>query len=246
MVDGFYIVIYRWTESNHISFFPSGSIVTMKRAVLCESEWHWNKGKLIITTTKLILTATMSNVMSNRKRKNTIIECRKTFDNNKNISLSVLCRFHYILSITHLNCVLFSVLFLHICAVCGCAVPCWPNKFRQRKLKRSSGERNAMNNCTDIDSVKWTDPGNLISLAVLAFINVLVIVGNCLVIAAVFCSHKLRNVTNFFIVSLAVADLLVGIAVLPFSATWEVFKVLIWPFFFVCARHSFNKNYNNK
>lgn len=78
-----------------------------------------------------------------------------------------------------------------------------------------------------IESVQWTDPGNLISLAILAFINVLVIVGNCLVIAAVFCSHKLRSVTNFFIVSLAVADLLVGIAVLPFSATWEVFKVNI-------------------
>lgn len=82
-----------------------------------------------------------------------------------------------------------------------------------------------MSNCTELDSVKWTEPGNLISLAVLAFINVLVIVGNCLVIAAVFCSHKLRSVTNFFIVSLAVADLLVGLAVLPFSATWEVFKV---------------------
>lgn len=76
-----------------------------------------------------------------------------------------------------------------------------------------------------IESVNWTDAGNLVSLAVLAVINVLVIVGNCLVIAAVFCSHKLRSVTNFFIVSLAVADLLVGIAVLPFSATWEVFKV---------------------
>ncbi|XP_055677215.1 octopamine receptor Oamb isoform X2 [Lutzomyia longipalpis] len=79
-----------------------------------------------------------------------------------------------------------------------------------------------------IDDVQWTEPGNLVSLAVLAVINVLVIVGNCLVIAAVFCSHKLRSVTNFFIVSLAVADLLVGLAVLPFSATWEVFKVWIF------------------
>uniref|UniRef100_A0A1B0CRD4 Putative g-protein coupled receptor no9 amyelois transitella n=1 Tax=Lutzomyia longipalpis TaxID=7200 RepID=A0A1B0CRD4_LUTLO len=76
--------------------------------------------------------------------------------------------------------------------------------------------------------LQWTEPGNLVSLAVLAVINVLVIVGNCLVIAAVFCSHKLRSVTNFFIVSLAVADLLVGLAVLPFSATWEVFKVWIF------------------
>lgn len=95
--------------------------------------------------------------------------------------------------------------------------------------------QNAMNEsqCSDIESVKWTDVGNLISLAILAFIIVLVIVGNCLVIAAVFCSHKLRSVTNFFIVSLAVADLLVGIAVLPFSATWEVFKVSFIVFFFI-------------
>ncbi|KAL7729981.1 hypothetical protein ACLKA6_009279 [Drosophila palustris] len=83
--------------------------------------------------------------------------------------------------------------------------------------------------CEDlIKSVKWTEPASLISLAVLEFINVLVIGGNCLVIAAVFCSNKLRSVTNFFIVNLAVADLLVGLAVLPFSATWEVFKVWIF------------------
>uniref|UniRef100_A0A182QV13 G-protein coupled receptors family 1 profile domain-containing protein n=1 Tax=Anopheles farauti TaxID=69004 RepID=A0A182QV13_9DIPT len=37
----------------------------------------------------------------------------------------------------------------------------------------------------------------MVSLAVLAFINVLVIVGNCLVIAAVLCSHKLRSVWIF-------------------------------------------------
>ena len=77
-----------------------------------------------------------------------------------------------------------------------------------------------------IADVGWTDVRSLISLSILAVINVLVIVGNCLVIAAVFWSYKLRSVTNFFIVSLAVADLLVGIAVLPFSATWEVFKVI--------------------
>ncbi|GAB0087662.1 Octopamine receptor [Sergentomyia squamirostris] len=79
-----------------------------------------------------------------------------------------------------------------------------------------------------IEGVEWTEPKNVISLTVLAVIDVLVIVGNCLVIAAVFCSHKLRSVTNFFIVSLAVADLLVGLAVLPFSSTWEVFKVWIF------------------
>ncbi|XP_017786132.1 PREDICTED: octopamine receptor Oamb [Nicrophorus vespilloides] len=78
------------------------------------------------------------------------------------------------------------------------------------------------------ENLSWREPTQLISLSVLGLINVMVIVGNCLVIAAVFCSSKLRSVTNLFIVSLAVADLLVGLAVLPFSATWEIFKVWIF------------------
>jgi len=76
-----------------------------------------------------------------------------------------------------------------------------------------------------LERVVWDDPGQLASLTVLLLITVMVIVGNCLVIAAVFISSKLRSVTNLFIVSLAVADLMVGLTVLPFSATWEVFKV---------------------
>jgi len=76
-----------------------------------------------------------------------------------------------------------------------------------------------------LEQVVWDDPGRLASLTVLLLITVMVIVGNCLVIAAVFMSSKLRSVTNLFIVSLAVADLMVGLTVLPFSATWEVFKV---------------------
>ncbi|XP_045455462.1 octopamine receptor Oamb [Melitaea cinxia] len=76
--------------------------------------------------------------------------------------------------------------------------------------------------------VRWSEPTSVASLAVLALIDVLVIAGNCLVIAAVLCSSKLRSVTNLFIVSLAVADLLVGVAVLPFSATREVFKIWIF------------------
>lgn len=76
-----------------------------------------------------------------------------------------------------------------------------------------------------LENVTWDDPGQITSLVALGIIDIIVIVGNILVIAAVFMSSKLRSVTNLFIVSLAVADLMVGIAVLPFSATWEVFKV---------------------
>lgn len=76
-----------------------------------------------------------------------------------------------------------------------------------------------------VGAVIWDDPTALSILIVIAVIDIMVIVGNCLVIAAVFMSSKLRSVTNLFIVSLAVADLMVGVAVLPFSAIWEVFEV---------------------
>lgn len=78
------------------------------------------------------------------------------------------------------------------------------------------------------ESVEWSSPWIVITLIALAVVNIMVILGNVLVILAVRHTTKLRNVTNMFIVSLAVADLMVGVAVLPFSATWEVFKVWIF------------------
>ncbi|BES96948.1 octopamine receptor [Nesidiocoris tenuis] len=78
------------------------------------------------------------------------------------------------------------------------------------------------------DQVEWLEPGKACLLSLLAAVDLMVILGNCLVIAAVFLSSKLRSVTNLFIVSLAVADLMVGLAVLPFSAVWEVFEVWIF------------------
>lgn len=80
--------------------------------------------------------------------------------------------------------------------------------------------------CTALyEGVEWSGPWILFTLITLAIVNVMVVLGNVLVILAVYYTSKLRNVTNMFIVSLAVADLLVGLAVLPFSATWEVFKI---------------------
>ncbi|XP_017274997.1 alpha-1D adrenergic receptor [Kryptolebias marmoratus] len=47
-------------------------------------------------------------------------------------------------------------------------------------------------------------------------------VGNILVILSVVCNKHLQNITNFFIVNLAMADLLLSVIVLPFSASLEV------------------------
>ncbi|XP_063586938.1 alpha-1A adrenergic receptor-like [Penaeus indicus] len=57
---------------------------------------------------------------------------------------------------------------------------------------------------------------------VLASIVVLTIGGNMLVLLAVYMSRNLRSSTHYLIVNLAVADLLLGTTVLPFSATLEV------------------------
>ncbi|XP_055060763.1 alpha-1A adrenergic receptor [Misgurnus anguillicaudatus] len=57
----------------------------------------------------------------------------------------------------------------------------------------------------------------------LAAFIIAAIVGNILVILSVLCNKHLQTVTNFFIVNLAIADLLLSIIVLPFSASLEVF-----------------------
>lgn len=57
---------------------------------------------------------------------------------------------------------------------------------------------------------------------VLVLFIILTIGGNVLVCLAVGVSRRLRRVTNCFVVSLAVTDLLLGVLVLPFSATLEL------------------------
>lgn len=57
---------------------------------------------------------------------------------------------------------------------------------------------------------------------ILSLIIVVTIVGNILVILSVFTYKPLRIVQNFFIVSLAVADMTVAILVLPFNVAYSI------------------------
>ncbi|CAF1392459.1 unnamed protein product [Adineta ricciae] len=59
----------------------------------------------------------------------------------------------------------------------------------------------------------------------LIFICLLTIVGNCLVILAVYRERSLHNATYYYIVSLSLADLCVGILVIPFAIFFEIFSV---------------------
>ena len=65
------------------------------------------------------------------------------------------------------------------------------------------------------------------SLVPLGLICLIVTLGNLLVITAVKISSKLSGPTYTIIVSLAVADLLLGILVLPLSAVYEVIMLLL-------------------
>ncbi|XP_014663408.1 PREDICTED: alpha-1B adrenergic receptor-like [Priapulus caudatus] len=56
----------------------------------------------------------------------------------------------------------------------------------------------------------------------LGLINMATIGGNVLVLLAVFVNRHLRSATHYFIANLAIADLLLGTAVLPFSVSLEI------------------------
>jgi len=78
--------------------------------------------------------------------------------------------------------------------------------------------------CVNTSSELSTVDSNLLvaKIVALGIIDLTVVLGNSLVVAAVLTTRKLRTVTNIFIVSLACADLLLGFAVLPFSISLEV------------------------
>ena len=84
-------------------------------------------------------------------------------------------------------------------------------------------------NCSGpLDNVHFEDPLVVGSLIPLGLVCLVVILGNMMVIIAVFNTHKLRGATYLFIVSLACADLMLGLVILPFSAMYEVFS--LWLF----------------
>ncbi|MCL4143904.1 UNVERIFIED_CONTAM: hypothetical protein GTU68_036438 [Idotea baltica] len=66
------------------------------------------------------------------------------------------------------------------------------------------------------------------------------IFGNFLVVIAIFRERYLHTVTNYFIMSLAVADCLVGTLVMPFSALYDSFKCWFFGPDFCDVWHSFD------
>ncbi|GMT35775.1 hypothetical protein PFISCL1PPCAC_27072, partial [Pristionchus fissidentatus] len=67
--------------------------------------------------------------------------------------------------------------------------------------------------------IEWRHP---VLWPVLTSICLITVAGNCLVVAAVCTKKYLRNPTGYLIISLAIADLIVGIAVMPLNSLFEM------------------------
>ncbi|XP_071948571.1 alpha-1A adrenergic receptor-like [Antedon mediterranea] len=66
------------------------------------------------------------------------------------------------------------------------------------------------------------DAGMICKIVGLLSVNVLIVIGNILILLAVTTDKSLRTVTSYFIVNLAVADLLLGVIVIPFAGSYQI------------------------
>lgn len=83
----------------------------------------------------------------------------------------------------------------------------------------SNGIMSTVASSLPTSSVNWLSLGVMLVLSVIVLLT---IGGNLLILAAVLFNSNLRGPTHILIANLAVADLLLGFLVLPFSATLEV------------------------
>jgi len=72
------------------------------------------------------------------------------------------------------------------------------------------------NSTADLVATRWGAMALVLIVLATAF-------GNILLCLAVMTEHRLQNMTNYFLASLAVADLLVAVAVMPLGVLVEIY-----------------------
>lgn len=94
---------------------------------------------------------------------------------------------------------------------------------------------NLSHNATALPDLMYRHSTPIILIYCIAYLVVFVVglVGNCFVIAVVYRSPRMRTVTNFFIVNLAVADILVIVFCLPATLMSNIFVRKYLSFFFL-------------
>ncbi len=63
-------------------------------------------------------------------------------------------------------------------------------------------------------------------------ISIVSVVGNSLIIWTVMANKRMRNVTNYFISNLAMADIVIGVLVTPFQVNWKASRKFSMGFYF--------------
>lgn len=109
------------------------------------------------------------------------------------------------------------------------------SKFVTSEMKRSTKKMDLINFTTVIDSgyLDEVPSSRVLTGCFLSLLILTTLLGNTLVCAAVTKFRHLRSkVTNFFVISLAVSDLLVAILVMPWKAVTEIAG--FWPFGSFC------------
>lgn len=77
----------------------------------------------------------------------------------------------------------------------------------------------------------------ILASVVVTVLMIMVVVGNMLVIIAIVTEKALKNIQNWFIASLAVADFFLGLVIMPFSLANELMGYWIFGFWW-CEIHS--------
>lgn len=85
---------------------------------------------------------------------------------------------------------------------------------------------NLGNQTTEVSVVSYPSAYSTMAIIILALIMtammVVIVVGNMLVVIAIATENNLTSVQNWFIASLAVADMLIGLLIMPFSLSYEL------------------------
>lgn len=99
-----------------------------------------------------------------------------------------------------------------------------------RNLSNAPESMNGTNDGNDTSDKEWSltvysQEHLVVTSTILGLFVLCCIIGNCFVIAAVILERSLHNVANYLILSLAVADLMVAVLVMPLSVVSEISQV---------------------